>query len=98
MDPPQGSHRLIHKTLFQNMTILLNVAYNNMLDNVLPLHLSTIPWVGSKCCFFSLLKVFMLAIKFTRMKHRIPCKQIFCPFKAGFYTPSTLWLGQNIFF
>ena len=81
MDPPQGSHRLIYKTLFQNMTILLNVGYNNMLDNVLPLHLSTIPWVGSKCfVLFSLLKVFMLDIKFTRMKHRIPCKQIFCHF------------------
>ena len=54
-----------------------NEAYNNMLANILPLHLLLTPGVRSKGHFF--LKVVMLHIK-TGMKHSIPCKQMLCPF------------------
>ena len=42
-----------------------------MLTNILPLLLPLTPWVGSKV---------MLHPKSTRMKHKTPCKQIFCQF------------------
>ena len=59
-----------------------NEAHNSMLENILHLLLYTplTPGVGSKDHFFSFLKVVTLHIKLTGMKHRTPCKQIFCPF------------------
>ena len=57
-----------------------NETYNNMLANILHLHTPLTPGVGSKDHFFSFLKVVMLHMKLTGMKHRTPCKQIVCPF------------------
>ena len=51
-----------------------NETYNNMLANILPLHL---PF---RSILFLFLKVVMLHIKLTGMKHRTPQNQIFCPF------------------
>ena len=50
-----------------------------MLANILPLHTPLTPGVGSKgILFFSEV---LLQIKLKGMKHRTPCKQIFCPVK-----------------
>ena len=57
-----------------------NEAYNNMLANILPLHIPLTLGVGSKGHSFSFLKVVMLHIKLRGMKHRTSCKQIFCHF------------------
>ena len=52
---------------------------NNMPTNILPLHTSLTPRVGSKGQL-SFLKVVILHIKLMGMKHRKPCKQIFFTF------------------
>ena len=56
-----------------------NETYNNMLANILHLHKPS-NHGGVKRSFFSFLKVVMLHMKLTGMKHRTPCKQIVCPF------------------
>ena len=54
-----------------------NEAYNNMVANNLHLHKPFTPGVGSKGNFLPFLKVVMLHIKLSGMKHRTPCKEIF---------------------
>ena len=61
-----------------------NEAYNNMLANILLLHLVSIyniflGGVKRLICFF-FLEVVMLHIKLIRMKHKTPCMQLFSLF------------------
>ena len=51
-----------------------------MLANSLVLHLLLTPWVGcgQTVNLFSFLKVVMLHMELIGMKHRTPCKQMFC--------------------
>ena len=71
-------------------------VYNNMLANCLPLHTPLTPGVEQTFIFlFS--ESSHMHIKLTGMKHRTPCKQIFCRFAQ----PQPLGVGskgQNIFF
>ena len=64
---------------------------NRMLTNILLLHLPLTPGVESKVKLFSFLKVVILHIKLIGMKHRTPCKQIFCPFTHSRHT-----FGQKV--
>ena len=51
-----------------------NEAYNYMLANILPVHTSLVPWLGSTGHFF-----LMLHVKLTGMKQKTQCKPIFYP-------------------
>ena len=64
-----------HLLFGQMPNIKGNEVYNKMLVNDLPLHTPWTPAVGS---FLSFLKVVMLHITLRGMKHKRPCKELFC--------------------
>ena len=59
-----------------------NETDNNMLDSILPLHTPLTHGVGGQKVIFSFLKVVILQIKLTEMKHRTPCKPNILPFTS----------------
>ena len=74
--------KIFFSSLFDHFTYQTkgNETYNNIQANIMPLYtpLTIAGWVYR--FFFYLLKVVMLHIKLTGMKHKTPCKQILCPF------------------
>ena len=60
--------------------------------NILLLHTSSAPGMGSKGQNIFFLKVVVMHIKLKRMKHRAPRKHIVCPYT----NPRFLGLGQTV--